>query len=217
MWTSDEDPSQTSHVVARLANKSLEIQWERFSSWIKLFQTILYIFRWREVNQVRGLISLDKNQYADRIIFKLGQKEALWLKLKAQSIEKCYHERRTLMNTLDEQGIIRSRRRLAKLNSNSILNTQFFYHPNTLQHDWWCWNVISTVIIQAWKVSDMDFNKNSEYSASDTHCWIAKNHCVLLGDTVPLFKLQLLLTHQGKVRRKLISLLLKFESNILGP
>ena len=70
-----EDTSDTSQVVTLLPNKPLEIQWERFSSWAKLTHTICFILRWRSSKRVRGLISLDEYHYAERIIFKLVQKE----------------------------------------------------------------------------------------------------------------------------------------------
>ena len=59
-----------------MPGKPLEIQWERFTSWTRFIHTSCYIQRWRRSNRVRGLVSLDEYHYAERITFKLNQKES---------------------------------------------------------------------------------------------------------------------------------------------
>ena len=93
-----EDTSETSQVVTLLPNKLLEIQWERFSSWIKLILTICYILRWRSSSRVGGLISLDEYHYAERITFKLIQKESLTTEYDSVVNGKSYLPNQTLHN-----------------------------------------------------------------------------------------------------------------------
>ena len=112
-----EDTSETSQVVTSLPNKPLEIQWERFSSWTKLIHTICFILRWRSSKRVRGLISLDECYYAERILFKLIQKESFTTEYDAliNGIELSSKSNiAQLCPFLDDQGNMRARGRLSK-------------------------------------------------------------------------------------------------------
>ena len=115
--TTVEDTSDASQVVTLLPNKSLEIQWERFNSWTKLFHTICYILRWRNSNRVRGLISLDEYHYAERIAFKMIQKESFATEDDTLVNGKELSSKSNLAQLcpfLDDEGIMKTRGRLSK-------------------------------------------------------------------------------------------------------
>ena len=112
-----EDTSKTFQVVTLFPNKPLEIQWGRFSSRTKLIHTICYILRWRSSNRVRGLISLDEYHYAERITFKLIQKESFTTEYGTLVNGKEFSSKSNIAQLcpyLDDQGIMRSRGRLSK-------------------------------------------------------------------------------------------------------
>ena len=112
-----EDTSDTSQVVTLLPNKPLEIQWERFSSWTKLFHTFCYILRWRSSNRVRGLISLNDYHYAEQIIFKMIKKESFTTEYDTLVNEKELSSKSNIAQLcpfIDNQGIMRARGRLSK-------------------------------------------------------------------------------------------------------
>ena len=112
-----QDNSETSQVVTLLPNKTPQIQWERFSSWTKLIHTICYILRWRSSNRVRLLISLDEYHYAERITFKLMQKESFTTEYDTLVNGKELSSKSNIAQlcpSLDDQGIMRARGRLSK-------------------------------------------------------------------------------------------------------
>ena len=112
-----EDSSETSQVVSLLPNKPLEIQWERFGSWKKLIHTICYVLRWRRFNQNRGVTSLDEYHHAERIIFKLVQKEVFMTEYDALFNGKESSSKSNIAQLcpfIVNQGIMRARGRLSK-------------------------------------------------------------------------------------------------------
>ena len=137
--TNVKDTSETSQVVTLLPNKLLEIQWERFSSWTKLIHTICYILRWRRRNQKRGVISLDEYHYAERITFKLSQKESFTTEYDTLVNGKEVSSKSNIAQLcpfIDNQGIMRASGRLSKADFEFDTKPQLFCHPNNLQHDW---------------------------------------------------------------------------------
>ena len=112
-----EDTSQTSQVGTLLPKMPLEIQRERFSYWANLIHSICYKLRWRRFNQVRGVISLDEYHYAERLIFKLIQKEAFSTEYDALIKRKKFSSKSNITQLcpfIDSQGSMRARGRLTK-------------------------------------------------------------------------------------------------------
>ena len=112
-----EETLEIAQMVTLMPNKSLEKQWERFSSWTKLVHTVCYTLRCKNFNQLKGPISLDKYHKAERKIFKLVQKEAFpteyaaLTKKKELSLKSSFFQLRTF---IDDNGIMRARGQLSK-------------------------------------------------------------------------------------------------------
>ena len=120
-----EDTLEITQVVTLMLNKPLEIQWELFSSWIKTVHTVCYIIRWKSLNQLKGPISLDEYQKAERMMFKLVQTEAFPTEYVVFTEKKELSSKSSiaqLCQFIDKNGIMRARGRLSKLDFESDTN-----------------------------------------------------------------------------------------------
>ena len=218
--TNVEDTSKTSQVVTLLSNKPLEIQWERFSSWTKLFHTICYILRWRRRNQNRGVISLDEYHYAEQFTFKLIQKESFTTEYDTLVNGKELSSKSNVAQLcpfIDNQGIMRARGRLSKTDFEFDTKHPIFLpskHPAT------------RLMMLKCHLDNYHQGVESMQHGLQQKFWIlglrnalrtSKVAAFHVGNTVPLSKPQSWLTYLEKEWRKLISLLLMLESIILGP
>ena len=106
-----ENNSKPSEVANLKPNKTLDIQWEQFSSWRKLFNTLAYLLRWRNRNLTNGSISLEKYQKVEHIIFKRVQKEAFSVEYQALTVGKELSSKSHIAQfcpSIDSHGIIRA-------------------------------------------------------------------------------------------------------------
>ena len=100
-----------------MPNKPVEIQWERFSSWRKFVHTICYSLHWKRLNQLKGPISLDEYQKAERMTFKLVQREAFPTEYAALTERKGLSSESSIAQLcpfIDDNGIMQARARLSK-------------------------------------------------------------------------------------------------------
>ena len=123
--TVNEDTLGITQVVTLMPDKPLEIQWEIFSSWIKIVHIICYIIRWKSLNQLKGPMSLDEYQKAERMMFKLVQTEAFPTEYVAFTEKKEFSSKSSIAQLcpfIDKNGIMRARGRLSKADFESDTN-----------------------------------------------------------------------------------------------
>ena len=200
-----EDTLEITQVITLRPNKPLEVQWERFSSWRKLVHTICYIHRWKSPNQLQGPILLDEYKKAERMIFKLVQKEAFPTEYAALTERKELSSKSSIAQLcpfFDDKGLMRTRGRLSK--ADFEFDTK---HPVLLasKHPTMQLMMLKCHLEnyhQGVESMRQSYRKGSGYWASEMHYGALKVAAFLAGNTVQVSILHLWPTYLAKEWKK---------------
>ena len=118
VFASNEDNKPSSVFMTQVEEKKAVIQWERFSNFSRLVNTMAYVRRaFSKYKPVTLLVSVEEKEKAKAIIFKLLQREQFGEEMKSLKVEKEIPERSKIIQFspfLDEEGLIRAKGRIGK-------------------------------------------------------------------------------------------------------
>ena len=118
LFASDEDKKPSSVFMTQFEEKKAVIQWERFSSFSRLLKTMAYVPRaFSKYKPATLLVSVEEQEKAKAIIFKLLQREQFGEEMKSLKVEKEISKSSKNLQFSpfrDEEGIIRAKGRIEK-------------------------------------------------------------------------------------------------------
>ena len=118
VFASDEDNKPSSVFMTQVEEKKAVIQWERFSNFSRLVNTMAYVQRaFSKYKPATLLVSVEEKDKAKANIFKLLQREQFGEKMKSLKVEKEIPQSSKILQFfpfLDKEGIIRAKGRIGK-------------------------------------------------------------------------------------------------------
>ena len=115
IFASDEENIPSSVFMIQAQEKKTVIQWERFSNFNRLVNTVAYVQRALNKHKPATLVvSIEEREKAKATIFKLLQQEQFGEEMKSLKAEKECQQNSTIIPFLDEEGLIRAKGRIGK-------------------------------------------------------------------------------------------------------
>ena len=118
IFASNEENVSSSIFMIQTEEKKAVIQWERFSNFNRLLNTVAYVKRALNKHKPATLVvSIEEREKANATIFKLLQQEEFGEEMKSLKAEKEMPKGSKILQLspfLDEEGLIRAKDRIAK-------------------------------------------------------------------------------------------------------
>ena len=118
IFASDEENIPSSVFMIQAEEKKAFIQWERFSNFNRLVNTVAYVQQALNKNKPATLVvSIEEREQANSIIFKLLQQEQFGEEMKSLKVEKEISKGSKIQQFstfLDEEELIRAKGRIGK-------------------------------------------------------------------------------------------------------
>ena len=132
IFASDEENIPSSVFMLQAEEKKAVIQWERFSSFNRLVNTVAFVQRAFSKHQPATLVvSIEEREKAKAIIFKFLQREQFGEEMKSHKAEKEIAKGSKILqfsHFLDEEGLIRAKGRIGKSQLNFNVKHPILLH-----------------------------------------------------------------------------------------
>ena len=160
---SDEENIPSSVFMTQADKKKAVIQWERFSNFNRIVNTMAYVRRaFSKYKPATLLVSIEEIEKAKASILKLLQREQFGEEMKSPKIEQeIPKSRKTLQFSpyLDEEGLIRAKSRVGKSQLGFNINIQYCYIGNIMQLNCCCETSTRTINTNAQSMSETLFSR----------------------------------------------------------
>ena len=142
IFASDEENIPSSVFMIQAEEKKAVIQWERFSNFNRLVNTVAYVQRALNKHKPATLVvSIEEREKAKATIFKLLQREQFGEEMKSLKAEKEIPKVSKILqffSFLDEEGLIRAKGRIGKSQLDFNANIQYCYIGNIVRLNYSC-------------------------------------------------------------------------------